>query len=104
MGCLSGSRNYPDHYNRARVVFVLEGKRRCPRHVICPNHYPQEDAYSIWSGWASCYHPESEERKLLEGIRDRRWLINVIHHDYQNPRALWDFIFSDGYGGANGPK
>lgn len=55
----------------------------------------KEEAFSTWSDWASCYRPGSDERKLLESVRDQRWLINIIHHDYQNPRALWDIILGE---------
>ncbi|KAJ3568634.1 hypothetical protein NP233_g5578 [Leucocoprinus birnbaumii] len=60
----------------------------------------KEEAFSIWSDWASCYRPGSDERKLLEAVRDQRWLINIIHHDYQNPRALWEIVLGDS--GVNG--
>ncbi|KIY49793.1 MTHFR-domain-containing protein [Fistulina hepatica ATCC 64428] len=53
------------------------------------------EAFSIWSEWASHYKPDSEERKLLEGVRDRRWLVSIVHHDYKKPNALWTFLLSD---------
>ncbi|KAH9945794.1 MTHFR-domain-containing protein [Epithele typhae] len=53
----------------------------------------KDEAFSIWSEWASFYPPESEERRLLEGIRDRRWLVSLVCHDYMNPAALWTFLF-----------
>jgi len=31
----------------------------------------------------------------LERIIDTRWLVNVTHHDYKNPDALWNFLFED---------
>ena len=53
----------------------------------------QDEAFSIWAEWASYYPPDSEERKLLEGVRDRRWLVSIIHHDFQKEDALWTFLF-----------
>ena len=53
----------------------------------------QEEAFSIWSDWALCYRPGSEERKLLESVQDRRWLVSIVHHDYKDSDALWNFLF-----------
>lgn len=55
----------------------------------------KNEAFSIWENWASFYRPESEERKLLEGIRKERWLVSVVHHDYKRTEALWNFLFDD---------
>ncbi|KAI9511116.1 methylenetetrahydrofolate reduct [Russula earlei] len=55
----------------------------------------KDEAFSIWTDWASQFHPDSQGRQLLEGIRDTRWLVNVTHHDFRNPDALWRFLFED---------
>ncbi|KAF8643881.1 hypothetical protein AX16_008897 [Volvariella volvacea WC 439] len=55
----------------------------------------KEEAFSIWSDWASFFRPDSEERKLLENVRDNRWLVSIVHHDYKNADALWTFLFED---------
>ncbi|CAA7271526.1 unnamed protein product [Cyclocybe aegerita] len=62
----------------------------------------KEEAFFIWSEWASFYRPGSAERKLLEGVRDNRWLVSLVHHDYKNTEALWTFLFEDGKCVANG--
>ena len=54
---------------------------------------PQDEAFLIWSEWASFYAPGSEERRFLEGIRDQRWLVSLVHHDFMDPSALWTFMF-----------
>ncbi|KAI9446165.1 methylenetetrahydrofolate reduct [Lactarius indigo] len=48
----------------------------------------KEEAFSIWTNWASQFPPGSQERQLLEGVRDTRWLVNY-------PDALWRFLFED---------
>jgi methylenetetrahydrofolate reductase (NADPH) len=58
--------------------------------------YSQEEAFSIWSDWALCYRPGSEERKTLESVRDGRWLVSIVHHDYKDKEALWNFLFDGG--------
>ncbi|KAI0042689.1 methylenetetrahydrofolate reduct [Auriscalpium vulgare] len=55
----------------------------------------KDEAFSIWTDWASLFPPESPERKLLEDIRDTRWLVNVTHHNFKDPEALWDFLSED---------
>ncbi|KAG5645575.1 hypothetical protein DXG03_005713 [Asterophora parasitica] len=55
----------------------------------------KDEAFSIWFDWASFYRPGSEERKLLEGVRDERWLVSIVHHDYKNTDALWTFLFQE---------
>ncbi|KAF8511149.1 methylenetetrahydrofolate reductase-domain-containing protein [Hysterangium stoloniferum] len=53
------------------------------------------EAFGIWSEWAQVYPPDSEERRVLEQVRDTRWLISVIHHDFKNPTGLWDFLLQN---------
>lgn len=54
----------------------------------------KEEAFSIWSKWASFYAPGTEERATLDSVKQTKWLMSVVHHDYKNPRALWNFILS----------
>ncbi|KAI0345246.1 MTHFR-domain-containing protein [Trametopsis cervina] len=61
----------------------------------------KDEAFGIWEEWASYYAPESEERKLLDGIKQNRWLVSVIHHDFKNTDALWTFLFEDGVGAGS---
>jgi methylenetetrahydrofolate reductase (NADPH) len=60
-----------------------------------PLSIEQEEAFSIWSEWASFYRPGSEEREVLEGVRDNRWLVNIVHHDYKDSGALWTFLLDE---------
>ncbi|KAI0672842.1 methylenetetrahydrofolate reduct [Trametes maxima] len=53
----------------------------------------KDEAFSIWTEWASFYRPGSQERTLLEGVRDQRWLVTLIHHDFMDSSALWTFLF-----------
>ncbi|KAI0318818.1 MTHFR-domain-containing protein [Amylostereum chailletii] len=55
----------------------------------------KDEAFTIWSDWASLFPPQSPERGLLESIRDTRWLVNVTHHDFKDDAALWRFLFED---------
>jgi methylenetetrahydrofolate reductase (NADPH) len=53
------------------------------------------DVFAMWSEWASFYPPASDSRNLLERIRDERWLVSVVHHDFKNQDALWDFLLDE---------
>ena len=59
------------------------------------NVLSQDEAFSIWTNWARQSPPDSQERQLLERIRDTRWLVKVIHHDFKDREALWSFLFDD---------
>ncbi|KAK0548848.1 methylenetetrahydrofolate reductase 1 [Tilletia horrida] len=52
----------------------------------------RDEAFEIWGEWACLYPRESESRKLLEGVRDNRWLVTVVHHDFKDEKALWNFL------------
>jgi len=54
----------------------------------------KEEAFSFWAEWASYYSPDSEERALLDSVREKRWLVSIIHHDFQDANALWTFLFN----------
>lgn len=62
-------------------------------HLVADVLSLQEEAFSIWDEWASFYAPQSKERSLLEDVRDERWLISLVHHDFLDPSALWTFMF-----------
>ena len=74
----------------------MEGEspsRKSLASISHPFTHPQDEAFLIWSEWASFYAPGSEERRFLEGIRDQRWLVSLVHHDFMDPSALWTFMF-----------
>ncbi|KAG5807235.1 hypothetical protein H9Q71_008202 [Fusarium xylarioides] len=53
-----------------------------------------EEAFGIWGEWAKVYGRGSESEKLLSGIKDDYWLVNVIHHDFVERDALWQLLLS----------
>ncbi|KAM0073823.1 methylenetetrahydrofolate reductase 1 [Fusarium odoratissimum] len=53
-----------------------------------------EEAFGIWGEWAKVYGRGSESEKLLSGIKDDYWLVNVIHHDFVEKDALWQLLLS----------
>lgn len=53
-----------------------------------------EEAFGIWAEWAQVYGKDSESARLLDGLRSRLWLVNIIHHEYVNSQALWELLTS----------
>ena len=53
-----------------------------------------EEAFGIWGEWSRVYGKGSDSEKLLTGIRDDYWLVNVIHHDFVDQQALWDLLLA----------
>ncbi|KAL6849826.1 methylenetetrahydrofolate reductase 1 [Amphichorda felina] len=53
-----------------------------------------EEAFGLWAEWAQVYGRASESGRLLSGIRDDYWLVNVIHHEYIERDALWNLLMS----------
>ncbi|PWN48689.1 hypothetical protein IE53DRAFT_370397, partial [Violaceomyces palustris] len=52
----------------------------------------RDEAIAIWAEWELLFPKPSKTRRLLKTIGDERWLVTVIHHDYKNVEALWDFL------------
>ncbi|KAF5331112.1 hypothetical protein D9619_005950 [Psilocybe cf. subviscida] len=86
--------NVPDNGRNAVTWGVFPGKEIVQTTIIERESFLswKDEAFAIWSEWSSFYRPASEERRLLEGVRDNRWLVNVVHHDYKNTTALWTFL------------
>ncbi|KAF8163498.1 methylenetetrahydrofolate reductase-domain-containing protein [Crassisporium funariophilum] len=89
--------NVPDDGRNAVTWGVFPGQEIVQTTIIERESFLswKEEAFSIWSEWSSFYRPGSEERNLLEGVRNDRWLVSVVHHDYKDSEALWTFLFAD---------
>lgn len=53
-----------------------------------------EEAFGIWGEWAQVYGKGSESAQLLERLKGELWLVNIIHHEYIEKEALWEFLMS----------
>lgn len=53
-----------------------------------------EEAFGIWGEWAQVYGKGSEAAQFLEKMKGDLWLVNIIHHEYVEQDALWDFLKS----------
>lgn len=90
--------NVPDGGRNAVTWGVFPGQEIAQTTIIERESFQswKEEAFSIWNEWASFYAPQSQERSLLEDVRDKRWLVSLVHHDFLDPNALWTFMFKGG--------
>lgn len=49
----------------------------------------RDEAFALWSEWEKIYEVASPSAKLLRQIRERYWLVSIVHHDYKNEEGLW---------------
>ncbi|KAG8741851.1 hypothetical protein FRC10_002361 [Ceratobasidium sp. 414] len=52
----------------------------------------KDDAFMIWNDFGLCYPPDSPPRKLIEEVTRSKWLVSIVHHDYKDADALWNFL------------
>ncbi|KAE8180215.1 hypothetical protein CF328_g9242, partial [Tilletia controversa] len=64
----------------------------------------KDEAYELGRKWATVYEPSSPSRKLLQGLFDSWFLINVVHNDFKQPDAIFKVFESLGAetNGTNG--
>ncbi|KAI0636604.1 methylenetetrahydrofolate reduct [Trametes polyzona] len=89
------STNVPEGGRNAVTWGVFPGQEITQTTIIEKESFLswKDEAFSIWSEWASFFRPGSQERTLLKSVRDERWLVTLIHHDYMDSAALWTFLF-----------
>ncbi|KAF1993550.1 MTHFR-domain-containing protein [Amniculicola lignicola CBS 123094] len=61
-----------------------------------------EEAFSIWREWQRVYPGGGGSAKLLAGVREDVWLVNVIWGDFVEGGGLWEFLMiGQNYGLGN---
>ncbi|KAK7749515.1 methylenetetrahydrofolate reductase 1 [Cytospora paraplurivora] len=53
-----------------------------------------EEAFGIWGEWGQVYGKGSESAQFLEKMKNELWLVNIIHHEYVEPDALWELLLN----------
>jgi methylenetetrahydrofolate reductase (NADPH) len=51
-----------------------------------------EEAWSIWREWQRIYPVKTETSRLLGGLREDLWLVNVIWGDFVEGQGLWELL------------
>ena len=54
-----------------------------------------EEAFGTWREWQRVYPPQSATARMLRGVREDVWLVNVIHHRYVERNALWELLLGE---------
>ncbi|KZP01823.1 methylenetetrahydrofolate reduct [Calocera viscosa TUFC12733] len=49
----------------------------------------KDEAFELGMQWAHIYEPGSVSRKLLESIMETFYLVNIVHNDFQDPKAVF---------------
>jgi methylenetetrahydrofolate reductase (NADPH) len=64
--------------------------------TIIPNIVLQDEAYELGVKWANVYEAETPSRKLMMGIFESSYLVNVVHNDFKDPQAIFEPFFKAG--------
>lgn len=56
----------------------------------------KDEAYELGVKWANVYEAETPSRKLMMGIFESSYLVNVVHNDFKDPRAIFEPFFKAG--------
>ncbi|KAH8826908.1 methylenetetrahydrofolate reductase-domain-containing protein [Flagelloscypha sp. PMI_526] len=89
--------NVPDGGRNAVTWGIFPGQEVIQTTIIEKQSFIawKDEAFSIWTDWSSFYPPQTPQRLLLEGVRNERWLVSVVHHNYKDSAALWTFLLQD---------
>lgn len=49
----------------------------------------KDEAFELGCQWAKIYEPESPSRKLIEGLMDEYFLVNLVHNDFHDRDAIF---------------
>ncbi|KAG8856825.1 hypothetical protein FRB91_000324 [Serendipita sp. 411] len=90
------STNMTDEGSNAVTWGVFPGKEISSPTIIERDSFLawKDEAFGYWTQWGLVFPPDSPERKLLEQIRDERWLVSLVHHNFKDADALWTFLLS----------
>ncbi|KAG1876427.1 methylenetetrahydrofolate reductase-domain-containing protein [Suillus subalutaceus] len=56
----------------------------------------KDEAYELGVKWANVYEAETPSRKLMMGIFESSYLVNVVHNDFKVPQAIFEPFFKAG--------
>jgi len=52
-----------------------------------------EEAFGLWrEQWANLYAPESTSRKVIEGIVENYYLVNLVDNDFPMGNCIWNLL------------
>ncbi|OJJ46762.1 hypothetical protein ASPZODRAFT_66358 [Penicilliopsis zonata CBS 506.65] len=54
----------------------------------------KDEAFRLGEDWAKCHEPSTPTRKLIQGIMDDWYLVNIVNNDFHKTHDLFD-LFKD---------
>ncbi|PYH95994.1 methylenetetrahydrofolate reduct [Aspergillus ellipticus CBS 707.79] len=54
----------------------------------------KDEAYRLGDDWAKCHDASSPSRKLIQGVMDSWYLVNIVNNDFHNSSNLFE-LFKD---------
>ncbi|KAG9066367.1 hypothetical protein KI688_001591 [Linnemannia hyalina] len=61
----------------------------------------KDEAFALWDQWAQCFEGETESdstretRKVLDEVREKWCLMNIVNNDYHQPTGVFDLFEED---------
>ncbi|KAI5295248.1 hypothetical protein KEM52_001940 [Ascosphaera acerosa] len=52
----------------------------------------KDEAYRLGDDWASCFPADSPSRKLIKGIMDEWYLVNIVNNDFHRERDIFELF------------
>lgn len=52
----------------------------------------RDEFYYLGSEWAKCYEENSESKRVIQSIVDTWYLVNIVHNDFRQPRAIFSLL------------
>ncbi|KAI9138489.1 methylenetetrahydrofolate reductase-domain-containing protein [Paraphysoderma sedebokerense] len=70
---------------------VFPGKEIVQPTIVEPLSFMawKDEAFELWSQWGSVYEPSSPTSTVINDIYDNWYLMNIVHNDFHNPKAIF---------------
>jgi len=76
------------------MSFLMEGEIMQPT-IVDPIAFNQwrTEAFGLWTEqWGKLYEPDSGSRKILDGIAESYYLVNLVDNDFPKGNCLWEVM------------
>jgi len=94
----NGMINYTNIRGRKAIAVtwgVFPGREIIQPTIVDPiafNHWRTE-AFGLWTEqWAKLYEPDSESSKIINGIAESYYLVNLVDNDFPTGNCLWEVM------------
>merc|ERR1712013_125073 len=94
----AGSINYTNIKNKKPIAVtwgVFPGREIMQPTIVDPIAFSQwrTEAFGLWTEqWGKLYEPDSGSRKILDGIAESCYLVNLVDNDFPKGNCLWEVM------------